>query len=101
MNIANTYIQGSVENKLLSFQNIHKESFEISIVKPAAVLTRENGILNCILKAGQSIFVDELAAGMIDLVAYGSNREGEETKVIFENNELRVLGQEVLGREGK
>ena len=73
-----------------------KDKIETFVMRPAAVLTKEKGIVNSVRRSLPfSIRVDELASVLIDVVINGSKEE------IWENGQLRTRGKELLSLEAK
>ena len=83
--------KGDVENKLINFEEKHPDTFEAVILKPGAVLGKNNPIPQVFYGMASAIRVDTLAATMIDLALNG--RKGQQT---LEIADLERRGREAL-----
>jgi hypothetical protein len=86
-------MQGKVENGLFELANKNPTTFEAYAFRPGGVLKENPGPLHLIMNAlAPSIYVNDLAAAMIDTALNGNST------LIMENEEISRKGKDIIKR---
>ncbi|MCJ1258982.1 hypothetical protein MMC24_006816 [Lignoscripta atroalba] len=87
-------IRGEVENKLVELGKLHPDAIETFIVRPGAILSKENKLPVMIVRLSRSIRVDELSAVMVNTALHGTETQ------IMEVGALQTEGSTLLKSSG-
>ncbi|KAI9653865.1 MAG: hypothetical protein M1821_006896 [Bathelium mastoideum] len=75
-------MRGQVENELITYAEVHRDSFETYVIRPAFVLAKETSLVNTLKSLAPSVKVDVLAMIMVDTALRGSKDQIMENGVI-------------------